>query len=154
MPGSPRDPANAEHAAPGAGKKCALQPCPQRLSEAATPPLPTRLRRSTRVSLCADHFRSRDGEVDGLSAAQPFAHLLERGTLRNLTEFGQQVIGKRHAGKGGARFESAVDGVGDVSNLDHPGHVHSILACAAHVNVILHPGYPPVSPTIAGPWPN
>ncbi len=73
------------------------------------------------------------GEGCGGAAVQTGAELIEGGAGGDLADFSEEVIGEGHAGEGGAGFEFAVNGVWDVADLDHGGHVVRMGACGAHV---------------------
>lgn len=66
-------------------------------------------------------------------AREPLHHLAHRRPFRKLPDFPNDVVGERHSFLRGARLELPVKVVGDVSQLDHYGHVFSLFACAAHV---------------------
>jgi hypothetical protein len=65
---------------------------------------------------------------------QAFAELGQRRTLRDLSKFPEQIVGKRHASGRGPDFQTAVKNLWNISNLYHSTHVPSIFACDAHVN--------------------
>jgi hypothetical protein len=49
----------------------------------------------------------------------PGQHLVPRRPGREPFELGQQIVGKRLPGAGGAHFELAVQRIGHVTNLNH-----------------------------------
>ena len=69
---------------------------------------------------------------DLLARVQTLAELGQRRTRRDLSEFSQQVIGKRHAHGRCPDLKTAVKNVRNISNLNHACHAMSIAACDAH----------------------
>jgi hypothetical protein len=68
-----------------------------------------------------------------LTSVETLAELGQRGTLRDVSEFYEQIVRKRHARDRGSGLEIAVKNLRNISNLNHSSNVASIFACGAHV---------------------
>jgi hypothetical protein len=64
---------------------------------------------------------------------QTFSQLAKRRLLRNLLNFREQVLRQRQARRARAGFQFAMQGVGNVANLDRPGQVLHIVSRLADV---------------------
>ena len=89
-----------------------------------------------RVSLRALAQESAGVESDGkrFALVQALTKFGQRRTLRDLSEFAEQIVGERHARHRGPGFQAAMKSIRDISNLDHPRHAMNVFACDAHVN--------------------
>ena len=61
------------------------------------------------------------------------------GPLGKVAHLRQKEIRKRHPGYGGLRLQGAIHAVRHIANLNHLGHVLSIIACGAHVKPVEQP---------------
>jgi len=70
---------------------------------------------------------------DRFELAQALLELLKRRHFSPAPKLPQQIIRERHAGHRRSRLQLAVQGIRNIANLDHLGHVLSVVACATHV---------------------
>src|SRR5262249_11389812 len=66
------------------------------------------------------------------SLLQTLNHLCKTWPLGQVAQLGEQVIGKRHAFERGARLEPAMQGIGDIADLNHC-HVGNMRPCDLNV---------------------
>ncbi len=116
------------------GRRCARRRRHPARSRAVARPPPRRRRRSMRAARVAHGSRRRPGEGDRRPRPQPLSQLVGSRPLRGLPEIGEQVVRERHAGFGRAGLELAMKRLGHIADLDHAGHVSSMVTCAEHVN--------------------
>ena len=74
--------------------------------------------------------------MHGCPIRETRTQFLDRGTLGNVSNLAQQVIGQRHSGLGGTCLQLAMKVVGYMPQLDHCRHVQNIQACGTHVNAL------------------
>src|SRR5580700_448557 len=92
-----------------------------------------RRRRSAAVPLGANRSRRRGTRPYGLAARKPLPNFIESGAVERVAQLAEQIVRERHAFEGRARLELAMQVGGHISDLNHNGHVISILTCAVHV---------------------
>jgi hypothetical protein len=92
-----------------------------------------RLQRSAGVPLGANRSRRRGTRPYGQSARKPLPDFIERGAVERVAQLAEQIVRERHTFEGRARLELAMQVGGHISDLNHHGHVISVLACEVHV---------------------
>ena len=81
------------------------------------------------AALFHDQARGMKFLRDRNAGMETFAKLEQGGPMRDLLDFGQEVIRKRHPRHRSSRLEGTMQGVRNVSELYHLGHVDSIFSC-------------------------
>jgi hypothetical protein len=85
------------------------------------------------IALEPDRARRGESRANRSAAAEALAKLLGARAFEKAIELDAKVIGQREAGSGCAGLQAPVNIVGHVTDLNHPRHVVSLLACVAHV---------------------
>ncbi len=67
---------------------------------------------------------------------QPRPQFLDGRPFSNIADFVEQVVRQGHSGQRSARFEAAMQGFGNVADLDHGRHGNMLSTCDPHVNML------------------
>ena len=125
---------DAVHGVPPARRITLPQPPRPSWCPAAVRSLPRRRLRPTvfpsRPQRVSGGFR----QLDPLTIRPALPQFLNRRAFGDLTDFSQQIIGQGHASQRRARLERAVKFIWHITDLDHRGHVLTMVTCASHVN--------------------
>ena len=109
------------------------RPCYQAKSAAEIRGEPRRRRRSRRLALLPDDHRCWRLQPHPLSTVDSGQHFVARRSCGQTFKFGEEEIGERLSSVCRPALELSVQRVRHIANLDHLGHVMSMLTCCSHV---------------------
>src|SRR2546426_8572914 len=84
--------------------------------------------RSLAFPLGSDGFGRRNARGDRRALSQSLPKLSQRRPLGDTADLLHEVVGERQAFHGSAHLELSMEVIGNVAELDHPGHAKRISA--------------------------